>query len=147
MLDNSLLYWLNVLCGYFNVESVWCFSSQVVVPPAIDAKSRAMADELLKKQKGGFMGSGHTKLSLIPPPGNDHISLLRKRKIIKIIFKMFFSGDMLVSGSVCLNPESQADFFKIIATPILDDYTREKLTNPLPRHFSRWCSFPQGGIC
>jgi len=31
----------------------------VVVPPAIDAKSRAMADELLKKQKGGFMGRAH----------------------------------------------------------------------------------------
>ena len=65
-----------------SMSSRWCFLSQVVVPPAIDAKSRAMADELLKKQKGGFMGRAMgTKMSYV-----TKMSL------------------------ICLKPESQADY-------------------------------------
>ena len=63
---------------------------------------------------------------------------------------MFFSGDMLVSGSVCLNPESQADFFKIIATPILDDYPpgNDHISNSQDTFQDEFpVSFPQGGIC
>ena len=40
----------------------------MLVPPAIDAKSRAMADELLKKQKGAGPCVGHGQENVIEIP-------------------------------------------------------------------------------